>query len=125
MEAIGNLWMVSADFCDMWNNLQRSFQLVDKWSPFIGDHTRPDADMIPVVLLSVDGRPHGPERMSLFTVEEHYNLMTLISIAISVAYSYSLAVSLGLDGKPMIIRSRRGELKTQARVTEKVPGVSG
>ena len=27
-------------------------------------------------------------------------MMTLISVAISVAYFYSLAVSLGLDGKP-------------------------
>ncbi|WP_159083947.1 hypothetical protein [Saccharobesus litoralis] len=30
------MWRVSADFWDRWEDLSRSFQLLDKWSPFIG-----------------------------------------------------------------------------------------
>ena len=75
------MWRVSADFWDKWDNLQRSFQLLDKWSPFIGNNTWPDADMIPFGHLSVDNRPHGPDRMSMFTPDEHYTLMTLFSMA--------------------------------------------
>jgi hypothetical protein len=81
LEANANMWRVSADFWDKWHNLQRSFQLLDKWSPFIGEHTWPDADMIPFGHISVDGRPHGPDRMSNFTLPEHYTLMTLFGIA--------------------------------------------
>ena len=81
LEANANMWRVSADFWDKWDNLQRSFQLLDKWSPFIGNNTWPDADMIPFGHLSVDNRPHGPDRMSMFTPDEHYTLMTLFSMA--------------------------------------------
>lgn len=81
LEANSNMWRVSADFWDKWEALHRSFELLDKWSPFIGDHTWPDADMIPFGKLSLTGRPKGPERLSRFTVPEHYSLMTLFSIA--------------------------------------------
>ncbi|RDV29372.1 glycoside hydrolase family 27 protein [Alteromonas aestuariivivens] len=81
LEQNANMWRVSADFWDRWVDLRRSFQLMDKWSPFIGDHTWPDADMIPFGRLSLDDRPHGKERMSKFTLEEHYTLMTLFTIA--------------------------------------------
>lgn len=96
LEANVNMWRISADFWDKWNNLQRSFQLLDKWSPFIGDNSWPDADMIPFGRLSVDGRPHGPERMSKFTPDEHYTLMTLFSIARS-----PLMIGADLLGTPM------------------------
>ncbi len=76
-----NMWRVSADFWDKWSALHRSFELLDKWSPFIGENTWPDADMIPFGRLSLDGRPHGPERISNFTLPEQYTLMTLFSIA--------------------------------------------
>ena len=76
-----NMWRISADFWDEWKDLHRSFELLDKWSPFIGDHTWPDADMIPFGHISLTGRPHGPDRMSMFTKAEHYTLMSLFSIA--------------------------------------------
>ncbi|WP_053084518.1 alpha-galactosidase [Catenovulum maritimum] len=75
-----NMWRISADFWDKWKDLSRSFQLLDKWSPFIGENTWPDADMIPFGHISLDGRPHGPDRMSKFTIPEHYTLMTLFSM---------------------------------------------
>ncbi|AWB68961.1 glycoside hydrolase family 27 protein [Saccharobesus litoralis] len=81
LEKNANMWRVSADFWDRWEDLSRSFQLLDKWSPFIGGGTWPDADMIPFGRLSLDDRPHGKERMSKFTTDEKYSLMTLFSMA--------------------------------------------
>lgn len=76
-----NMWRISADAWDKWADLSLSFELLDKWSPFIQEHHWPDADMIPFGRISLDDRPHGPERMSKYTVPEHYTLMTLFSIA--------------------------------------------
>ena len=76
-----NMWRISNDFWDEWRHLARSFPLLDKWSAWGGDHRWPDADMIPFGHISLDDRPHGPDRMSKFTIPEHYTLMTLFSIA--------------------------------------------
>lgn len=76
-----NMWRVSADFWDRWSDLRRSFQLLDKWSPHIGPHHFPDADMIPFGHISLEGRPHGPERMSKFNIHEQHALMSLFTIA--------------------------------------------
>lgn len=81
LEENANMWRVSADFWDRWHDLQRSFQLLDRWSPFIGKHGWPDADMIPFGNLALNGKPNGPNRMSRFTAPEQYTLMTLFSIA--------------------------------------------
>ena len=75
------MWRVSADFWDKWKDLNHSFDLLNAWSSHIGPDSWPDADMIPFGHISLNNRPHGPERMSLFTPEEHKTLMTLFSIA--------------------------------------------
>lgn len=76
-----NMWRISADFWDKWEDLKHSFTLLNSWSPHIRTNRWPDADMIPIGYLSNDNRPHGPERMSQFTVEEHYTLMSLWCIS--------------------------------------------
>lgn len=76
-----HMWRVSADFWDNWESLEHNFDLLNAWSPFIKPGHWPDADMLPIGKLSLNNRPHGPERMSKFTNEEHYTLMTLWSIA--------------------------------------------
>lgn len=75
------MWRISADFWDKWSDLSHSFDLLNAWSSHIGPDSWPDADMIPFGRISMNNRPHGPERMSLFTPEEHKTLMTLFSIA--------------------------------------------
>ena len=55
--------------------------MLNAWSPFIGEGHWPDADMLPIGKISLQDRPHGPERMSNFTEPEHYTLMSLWSIA--------------------------------------------
>ncbi len=76
-----NMWRISGDFWDNWKSLKHNFDLLNAWSPFIGEGHWPDADMLPIGRISLDDRPHGPERMSEFTEPEHYTLMTLWSIA--------------------------------------------
>jgi alpha-galactosidase len=76
-----HMWRISGDFWDNWESLQHNFDLMNAWSPFINKGSWPDADMLPIGRLSLNNRPHGPERMSNFTVPETYTLMTLWSIA--------------------------------------------
>jgi hypothetical protein len=79
--ANANMWRISADFWDEWPALNRSFGLLNSWSPWIQTNHWPDADMLPIGRLSLKGRPHGPERNSKFTWDEHRTLMTLFGIA--------------------------------------------
>lgn len=81
LKANANMWRISADFWDKWEDLEHNFDLLNAWSSHTGQGTWPDADMIPIGKLSLDDRPHGPERMTNFTVPEQYTLMTLWSIA--------------------------------------------
>jgi len=76
-----NLWRISADFWDEWEHLKRNFFLLDAWSVHSGPGSWPDADMIPFGHISLDDRPHGPDRMSNFTMDEQYTLMNLWCIA--------------------------------------------
>lgn len=76
-----HMWRISADFWDNWESLEHNFDLMNAWAPFVKPGHWPDADMLAIGRLSLNNRPHGPERMSNFTVPEHYSLMTLWSIA--------------------------------------------
>lgn len=76
-----NMWRISADFWDDWEDLKHSFDLLNAWAPHIQANHFPDADMIPIGHLSINNRPHGVERVSKFTLDEQYTLMTLWSIA--------------------------------------------
>nr|WP_299344093.1 glycoside hydrolase family 27 protein [Allomuricauda sp.] len=76
-----NMWRISADFWDEWEHLKHSFDLLNAWSPFIQENHWPDADMLPIGKISLNNRPHGPERMSMFTEAEHYTLLSLFSMA--------------------------------------------
>ncbi|QDU91034.1 Alpha-galactosidase A precursor [Pirellulimonas nuda] len=76
-----NMWRVSADFWDNWQSLEHSFDLLGAWSGWAGPGHWPDADMLPVGHISLGGRPHGPDRQSQFTPDEHRTLMTLWCVA--------------------------------------------
>ncbi|WP_206036331.1 glycoside hydrolase family 27 protein [Crateriforma spongiae] len=79
--ANANMWRVSGDLWDEWPSIKRNFQLLDAWSPFIGPGHWPDADMLPIGHLSLGGRPHGPDRMSMLTDDEQVTMMNLWCIA--------------------------------------------
>jgi alpha-galactosidase len=76
-----NMWRISADFWDDWEHLKHNFDLLNQWSSYIGPGTWPDADMLPIGRLSLNNRPHGPERLTRFTWDEQITLMSLWCIA--------------------------------------------
>ncbi len=53
-----NMWRISSDFWDNWHSLYNEFELCHDWEKFIGYRNWPDADMIPIGLLSRRG-PNG------------------------------------------------------------------
>ena len=74
-----NMWRISCDFWDNWHSLYNEFELCHNWEKFIGQGNWPDADMIPVGLLSRRG-PNGEQRRSLYSENEKTTLMTLFAI---------------------------------------------
>lgn len=84
-----NMWRISIDFWDNWSDLRRLFDLAHAWSPFIGNGTWPDNDMIPFGKLCLKGFPGSEdnpksekkEHESKLTEAEHFTLMTLWSIS--------------------------------------------
>lgn len=75
-----DMWRISTDFWDNWEALKHNFDLFETWSPWIGAGQWPDGDMLPFGRLSLNNRPHGPERQSQLTWDEHQTMMTLWSI---------------------------------------------
>jgi len=76
-----NMWRISDDMWDSWKSLKHAFVLLNSWSPYIQENHWPDADMLPIGHLSVNNHPVAPARMSNFTRNEVYTLLTLWSIA--------------------------------------------
>ena len=76
-----HLWRISNDLWDEWEDIEHNFELLERWSSCIGPGNWPDGDMIPVGKISLDDRPHGPERMTMLTWNEQVLLMSLWSIA--------------------------------------------
>jgi len=78
-----NLWRISKDFWDRWEDIERMFDLTSHWVPFIGGGTWPDADMLPIGNLCLSGYPNGnkPEHLTNLTDHEIRLMMTLWSIA--------------------------------------------
>jgi hypothetical protein len=81
LESHANLWRISADFWDNWEDLEHAFHLVNAWSSYIQPNHWPDADMLPIGHIALGGRPRGPDRMSKFTWDEHFTLLSLWCIA--------------------------------------------
>ncbi len=77
-----NMWRISDDFWDSWELLYPQFQRLADWNPFLCEGHYPDADMIPIGMLSMRSNDDGnPPRHSRFTKEEEKTLMTLWCIA--------------------------------------------
>jgi len=74
-----NMWRTVDDFWDNWSQLNYQFNVCNKWTPYIGPGTWPDADMLPLGHIAIRGE-RGVDRQSLFTQDEQYTLMTLWSI---------------------------------------------
>lgn len=76
-----NMWRLTDDFWDNWEQLKDMFTRCAQWSPFVGPGSWPDCDMLPlghIGIRSVDGG--GADRLTRFAKAEQRTMMTLWSI---------------------------------------------
>lgn len=74
------MWRISGDFWDRWDDLKKQFARLRTWSPFVKQGHWPDADMLPLGHIGVRAE-RGDPRMSLLTHDEQTTLMTLWTVA--------------------------------------------
>ena len=72
-----DMWRMTDDFWDKWNDLYSMFERAEKWAPFCGVVGFPDADMLPVGAIN---QVYSPENRTRFTKDEQITMMTLWSI---------------------------------------------
>lgn len=70
------LWRISNDFWDRWEDLRKQFEYCRQWAPFIGPAGWPDADMLPLGRIGIRAE-RGDDRRTRFTRDEQFTLMTL------------------------------------------------
>ncbi len=78
--ANANLWRVSDDLWDRWQDVLKTFALMDKWSKYSKPGGWPDADMLPLGHIGIRAE-RGDDRASRLTHDEQQTLMTLWCIA--------------------------------------------
>lgn len=73
------LWRISADFWDNWKALKEQFDRCRAWAPYIGPNHWPDADMLPLGRIRIQGHK-VPGHQSFFTPPEQRTLLSLWAI---------------------------------------------
>ena len=74
-----NMWRIIDDFWDNWSQLEKHFSLFEQWVPYMGPGHWPDGDMLPLGRIGIRAE-RGNDRMSMFTKDEQYTLMSLFLI---------------------------------------------
>ncbi|WP_133273362.1 NPCBM/NEW2 domain-containing protein [Hymenobacter radiodurans] len=74
-----NMWRTVGDFWDSWEQLKEHFEVCNRWAPYSMPGAWPDADMLPLGRIGIRAE-RGDDRMSRFTNDEQYTLMSLWSI---------------------------------------------
>jgi alpha-galactosidase len=79
LQSHAQLWRVSDDFWDKWDDIGQQLSLMKRWSKYIAPNSWPDADMLPLGKIGIRAE-RGDSRSTRFTVDEQYTLMTFWSI---------------------------------------------
>jgi alpha-galactosidase len=74
------MWRISNDFWDRWQDLKHQFDLVRAWEPYAKAGSWPDADMLPLGRIAIRGE-RGDDRMTRLSHDEQHTLMSLWAIA--------------------------------------------
>ena len=74
-----NMWRIIGDFWDNWSQLNEHFSLFEKWIHYMSPGHWPDGDMLPLGRIGIRAE-RGNNRMSMFTKDEQYTLMSLFLI---------------------------------------------
>ena len=73
---VSNMWRITDDFWDNWQLLYNMFERCEKWAPHNGASHWADADMLPIGPMAQRAM-RGTPRMSNFTPDEQYTMLTL------------------------------------------------
>lgn len=79
--AHSDLWRISADIWDKWDNVRYLFPLCALWSGAIGPSSFPDADMLPYGMLGLGEKISRPTRRCRLTEDEVRTHFTLLAMA--------------------------------------------
>lgn len=79
MSQVAQMWRISEDFWDNWESLKKQFPLCRKWQGYGKPGGWPDADMLPIGPMALRAM-RGEPRMTAFTEDEQYTMMTLWAI---------------------------------------------
>ncbi len=74
-----NMWRTVDDFWDAWEPLNAHFEVFERWNKWRTNGAWPDGDMLPLGRIGIRAERGNP-RMTKFTKDEQYTLMTLWSI---------------------------------------------
>jgi hypothetical protein len=74
-----NMWRTVGDFWDNWPQLKEHFAVFERWNPYRISGGWPDGDMLPLGHIGIRAE-RGDPRMTAFTKDEQYTLMTLWAI---------------------------------------------
>lgn len=74
-----NMWRTVDDFWDAWKPLKEHFEVFERWNKWRAPGAWPDGDMLPLGRIGIRAE-RGEPRMTKFTKDEQYTLMTLWSI---------------------------------------------
>jgi alpha-galactosidase len=74
-----NMWRTVGDFWDNWNQLKEHFSVFERWNKWRSFGAYPDGDMLPLGHIGIRAERGNP-RMTAFTKDEQYTLMTLMAI---------------------------------------------
>ena len=74
-----NMFRISIDIWDDWDDIARLIELAHYWSPFIGEGTWPDADMVPIGILKKywPGKETHEGRKTYLTEDEQYTMLNI------------------------------------------------
>jgi hypothetical protein len=71
-----NMWRTVDDFWDNWKMLKDHFDVFERWNKYRAPGAWPDGDMLPLGHIGLRAE-RGEPRMTAFTKDEQYTLMTL------------------------------------------------
>lgn len=74
-----NMWRMTADFWDKWEDLYAMFERCNMWSRYVSTGNWPDCDMLPLGYINIRGSEGGNlrPRYTRFTEDEQRTMMSL------------------------------------------------
>lgn len=73
-----NMWRMTGDFWDNWQQLYAMFERCSSWSPYVKEGCWPDCDMLPLGHIAINTPGHDKNsRYTNFTHDEQITMMTL------------------------------------------------